>query len=164
MIVKMLVGGALTAAVVLLKSIPVIGSAPWACALIDAVFLMLLLYAAQRKGLPMALCAAVLMPVANWLQGAIPGYWVPFLVVGYGSAARLWCMDARRRTRAVSCAIAAYVWHVIGVCVGYVVLKDMGVGEALRSVVRNSWYIFAWFGGAVAAYALIDRYYLGKRV
>jgi len=34
-----------------------------------------------------------------------------------------------------------------------VLLKDMALWTALKSVVRNSWYVFAWYAAAVAAAA-----------
>lgn len=157
MMLRWIAGGLLTSAVALLKRIPAVGVAPWACAMVDTVFLALLLCCAQRGGLHTALCAAVLMPLIDWVQGAIPGYWVPFLAAGFATAAWIWkTSDARRLPRAVLSAIAAYVWRVVGVTVGYIVLRDMAVSEALRSVVRNSWFVFAWYAGLVAAYALLD--------
>lgn len=159
---KRLAGGLAVAAVVLLKSVPAIAMTPWACALVDAACLALLMRCARRVGLHAALCVAVLIPLVDWLQGGVSGYWVPFMAAGYAAAARLWLMDARGVTRAVLCAVAAYAGRVAGVTVGYVLLREMAAALALRSVVRNSWFYFAWDVGAVAVCALPE--YRRKKV
>lgn len=154
---KWLAEAVLLSAVAFLKSIPAIGVAPWACALVDALFLVLLLTCAQRGRGRTVFTAAILMPVFDWLQGAIPGYWVLFIGLGCYAAANIWeRTDARRAMKVVLSVLAAYLLRVCGVAFGYIFLKDMGLWSALRSVVRNSWFVFAWYAAAVALYALID--------
>jgi len=146
---------ALLPAVVLLKLIPVVGAAPWACAMVDGLFLMLLLVALapDRRSSPrLFVFCSVLMPVLDWAIGAIHGFWVPFIAVGFLLAAFFWDHnDARLVTRAVWALLSAYLARVLGVTLGYVLLKDMTLWTAIKSVVRNGWFVFAWYAAAVAA-------------
>ena len=154
----------LLAAVAFVKSIPAVGFAPWACALTDAVFLVLLLARAQREKWRAVFLAAFLMPLFDWVQGCVPGYWVPFIAVGFFLAAYVWGrMDSGRVMRAVLSVQAAYILRSIGIATGYVLLKDMRVWMALRTVVRNSWFVFAWYAAAVALYALADAHMEQKK-
>lgn len=150
---KWLAEAVLMAAVVLLKSIPAVGAAPWACALVDALFLfVLILVVWAQRPLGTAFLASVLMPVLDWAQGAIPALWAPFIAVGFILAANAAENHGTHIvTRAVWALLSAYLLRVLGVTLGYVLLKDMGVWAALGSVVRNSWYVFAWYAAAVAA-------------
>ena len=150
---KWLAEAVLMAAVVLLKSIPAVGAAPWACALVDALFLfVLILVVWAQRPLGTAFLASVLMPVLDWAQGAIPALWVPFIAVGFIFAAKAADrLDRHIVTRAVWALLSAYLLRVLGVTLGYVLLKDMALWTALKSVVRNSWYVFVWYAAAVAA-------------
>jgi len=152
---KWLAEAVLMAAVVLLKSIPAVGAAPWACALVDALFLfVLILFVWAQRRPSTAFLASVLMPVLDWAQGAIPALWVPFIAAGFILAAKAADrLDRRIVTRGVCALLWAYLLRVLGVTLGYVLLKDMALWTALKSVVRNSWYVFAWYAAAVAAAA-----------
>jgi len=161
---KWLAEAILMAAAAFLKAIPVIGFAPWACALVDAAFLVLLIAARQRGRARAVFLACALMPVFDWLQGAIPGYWIPFMALGGYVSAWIWArMQARRPAKAVLSALAAYALRVAGVAVGYILLKDMGFGAAVYSVVRNSWFVFAWYAGLIGLYAAADAKFAVKR-
>ena len=156
---KWLAEAILMAAAAFLKAIPAVGSAPWACALVDALFLVLMLCAAQKGRTRTVFLACTLMPVFDWLQGAVPGYWIPFIALGHYCAAGIWAhMKAGRAVKAVLSALAAYAWRTIGVAVGYLLLRQMEFGAALCSVAVNSWFVFAWFIVLTALYAYTDAY------
>lgn len=154
----------LISAVVFVKSIPVVGFAPWACALADAIFLLLLLVCAQRERWRSVFTASFLMPLFDWLQGSIPGYWIPFIALGFYLAVCAWSrLDASRVVRVVLSIQAAYILRSAGIAFGYVLLKDMRVWIALRTVVRNSWFVFAWYASAIILFALADSWRAKKR-
>ena len=161
---KWLAEAILLAAAAFLKAIPAIGFAPWACALVDAAFLVLMLNAAQRDRKRTVFLACALMPVFDWLQGAVPGYWIPFMALGHYCAAGIWAhVKAHRAAKVFLSAFAAYALRTVGVAFGYLLLRQMGFGMALRSVVINSWFVFAWYIALTAVYAAADVCRVGKK-
>lgn len=148
---------ALACAPLLLKLIPAVGYAPWLCALIDAVFLYFLLRAVSRKEYKTACLAAVLMPLLDWTQGAIQGFWVAFIAAGFLLAVHFWSVpDMRPASRAVLSLLSVYLLRMTGIALGYVLLKDMRLLAAIKTVVRNGWFVFAWYALAVGCALLVE--------
>lgn len=154
---RLLLLGFLMPVCVLMKSIPFVGASPWACALVDSLFLLHILHSSRRLPIGVTVCAVILMPLLDWLQGASAGCWVPFLMAGYGTVILLWRSGLRVSARAVLCSLLLYVWRVAGVTTGYVLLKDMTVIAALPNVVRNSWYLFVWYAATACLYGVCIR-------
>jgi len=156
---RALLAALLSGAVVLLKSIPVVGAAPWLCALADALSLGALLLWCAPYRLSAVIVGALAAGALDALQGTVPWMLPVSLTVGHFLAALVWRGGMKDvLPRAALCALVAFASQWLIVAMGYVLAKDLSLGGALRTAARSRWIAGAWYAVVFAALALHERH------
>ena len=140
-------------ALVLLKSIPIVGATPWLCAAVDAISLGALLVLTAPYSMLAALIGALLAGGLDFLQGTVPWMLPVSLAVGHFLAAVVWRGLRRIVPRAVLCALTVFAMQWLLVAIGYVLAKDHTLTVALRTAARSRWYAGAWYAAMLAVLA-----------